>query len=202
MIISINASGVINELKAVAKNLRKELGIASWMTAKKGKALITKDIMQGQGFNAKQSEVKKTIVEKRNDGSPTASSVALKQSKQIPMRDMRPEQTSTGGKYYPTKKGKPVEVKGAFMGPRAGVSAIKLRGRLWIRDGEKRRMTKGRYAGRMRQPIRRVGSNIYPAKIHIENNRQSVIISQLKDEMNKQIERRIRFNKLKQSGAI
>ena len=202
MIISMAADGVSEELKAVAKNLRKELGIASWNTAKKGKTIIARDIMEGQGFNAKQSEVKKVILEKRNDGSPTASSVALKRSKQVPIGGMKSIQTATGGQYKPTKKGEPVNVRGAFMGPRPGVSAIKLRGRLWIREGEKRVMKKGRYKGKMRQPIRRVGSNVYPAKIHIENNRTPIIIGELKLEMNKQIERRIRFNKLKQSGAI
>jgi hypothetical protein len=202
MIISMSATGVSNELRAVAKNLRKELGIAAWNTAKKGKTLIAKDVLQGQGFNAKLADVKKVIVEKRNDGSPTASSVELKKSKQIPIRNMKPEQTSTGGQFRPTKKGDPVNVRGAFMGPRPGVSAINLRGALWIRDGEKRRMKKGNSVGHMRQPIRRVGSGIYPAKIHIENNRQPIIISELKVEMDKQIARRLRFNTLKQSGAI
>lgn len=204
MTVKMDAGKLINDLNAVAKNLTKELGIAAWVTAKKGKTLITKDILDGQGLRVKQTDVKKLIIEKRNDGGPTTSSVQLKQDRVLPItRAMQPMQNAEGGTYKPTKKGGVETVKGAFTGPRPGVSAIQLRGRLWVKsDRQKRVMKKGRYKGKMRTPIRPAATTISPYAIHVKNNRQPIIVTGLKEEMDKQLERRIRFLTLKKQGVI
>lgn len=204
MTVKMDAGKLINDLKAVSQNLTKELGIAAWMTAKKGKTLITKDILDGQGLRVKQTDVKKLIKEKRNDGGPTTSSVQIRSDRVLPItRAMQPTQNATGGEYKPTKKGGVETVKGAFMGPRPGVSAINLRGRLWVRSNQpKRVMKKGRYKGRMRTPIRPAGTTVSPYNIHVKNNRQPIIVTGLKEEMDKQLDRRIRFLTLKKQGVI
>jgi hypothetical protein len=202
--VKMDAKQMIYELKAVSQSLTKELGIAAWNTAKKGKSLIAKDVLEGQGLKIKQAQVKKLIIEKRNDGGPTTSSVQIKQDRVLPITPaMNPEQVSSGGQYKPTKKGGIETIKGAFAGPRPGVSAINLRGKLWVQSNQaKRVMKKGRYKGRMRTPIRPAGTTISPYAIHVKNNRQPIIVGELKDEMDKQIQRRIRFHVLKKQGTI
>lgn len=186
------------ELKNVADNLKKELGVVSWKTARAGKRFIAKDV--SSQIKVKQADVKALIREKRGD---TEASVSLKKTSRMPLKRFSPRQTKKGVTYRIEKQGKRQLLRGGFMGPKPGVIAAKLHGHVWIRKGYMEPGTSGpRIRGRkQREPIY-IPRGPSPYGVVLKGERKVPIANEIRQELKKQLATRIRYLRLKQSGVI
>jgi len=186
-----------------AKKLKREMAIAINATSKKTVSLWVKEV--AKELATAQKNIKATInVSKKasptEGGLPTAV-VTQKKTGRIPLRDFGARQNQKGVTYKISKAGKRGFVKSAFQGPKPGVMKASWRGRVFKREGEAVKSTKGRHAGRMRQPIVQLFGPS-PWGVSLKNKLTKPVKKATKAELLKQIERRTRFIKLKQSGAI
>lgn len=186
-------------LKTVSDNIIKEMGIATWETAKVSKAIIAKDVTNQ--IRVKQSDVKKVIKQKRNY---TQAIVTLKKSSRFPLKRFSPRQTKAGVTYRISKSGKRELLPGGFMGPKPGVLAPKLHGHVWIRKGYLAPGASGprmRGGARMREPIY-IPRGPSPLGVVLKGERLKPITIEMKAELRKQVIDRIRYLRLKKAGAI
>lgn len=176
---------VIKSLDAVSTKLTKEIAIASWETAKKAKRLIARDVTQS--INLPQKTVIKSLNAKRNsDGT---SSVVLTKENQIALKYFGPKQTAAGVRVKVNKKSGFKTIPGAFMGPKPGIQLISMRGHVFKRRGKKR------------LPLRYL-SGVSPYGYFRKSNRVMPIRDEIQLEFLKQLNRRIRYQKLRSSGGL
>lgn len=200
--IAVRAEGnfdkLVDGLKNVADNLSKEIGVVAWNTAKAGKRFVA-DVVTSE-IRAKKSDVKDLVKQKRGE---TESFVAVKKSSRMPLKRFSPRQTQKGVTYRIEKQGKRQLLRGGFMGPRPGVIAAKLHGHVWIRKGYMEPGTSGpRIRGRrQREPIY-IPRGPSPWGVLVVGDNQEKVSKLLKDELSKQLGRRIKYLRLKQSGVI
>lgn len=173
-----------------AKKLRREIAVAVNATSKKTVSIWAKEV--SKEIATAQKNIKATIKVSRKAAateskSPTAV-VTQRKTGRIPLRDFGAKQNKKGVTYR-ISKGKRGFAAGAFQGPKPGVMKASWRGRVFKRVGE----------GRL-PIIQLFGPS--PWGVSIENNLTNPVGKATKVELLKQIERRTRFIKLKQSGAI
>jgi hypothetical protein len=166
------------------------MAIAVNATSKKTVAIWAKEV--SKEVATAQKNIKSTIkVSKKASAgeskSPTAV-VTQKKTGRIPLRDFGARQNKSGTSYK-IGRGKRGFVAGAFQGPKPGVMKASWRGRVFKRVG----------AGRL-PIIQLFGPS--PWGVSIKNDLKKPTVKATRIELIKQIERRIRFLKLKQSGAI
>lgn len=183
-----------------SKLLKRDINTALNATAKHLKGQWAKEV--GKEVALPQKVIKTTISQilARADGEPTAS-VKQSQTKRLPLKEFKPRQTRAGVAYTAYKGAKRQTLAGAFIGPKPGVTATKLRGHVFSRQGAKIVASKGSHKGRMRQPIvKRFGPSPFETtkKHAIPDKLVALGETRLLAELNK----RIRFRKLKASGAI
>jgi len=174
-----------NSLSNVVKNVTKEIGIATSKTSRKGKSLIAKIV--AQELATTQKAIKKSIVHRKQWPNATLS---VRKDKRIPLKDFKPRQTKKGVSYRISKTTGRTTADSAFMGPRPGVLKISWKGNVIKREG------KGRF------PIAtKFGPSIW--WIVLKNKHQIPMIKQkLEGELAKQLFERLRYQRLKKSGAI
>lgn len=183
--VRMEAGDLINSLKNVTDNLPKQLSIVVGKTGRRAESITAKDITKE--LAVKQKTVKKEI--KRRKTSKTSVEMELKKSARIPLRDFGARQTRKGVSYRISKTSGRKVVHGAFQGPKPGVRHGKWNGRVFKRVG------KGRLPiVQLRGPS--------PWGVVVKRNRLAPITAQVNDELKKQIAERIRYLKLKKSGAI
>jgi len=192
--LSVTARGekrLAKLLQGNTKRLRREMAIAVNATSKKTVAIWAKEV--SKEVATAQKNIKATIkVSKKAAASESKSPTAVvtqKKTGRIPLRDFGARQNKKGVSYKISKGGKRGFVAGAFQGPKPGVMKASWRGRVFKRVG----------AGRL-PIIQLFGPS--PWGVSIKNNLKKPTVKATKIELVKQIERRIRFLKLKQSGAI
>lgn len=174
--------------KSIGSNLKKELAIAINKTAKKCESAIAKSV-------AKEIVVSQKIVksqlktEKAKAVGEQKAKVTLKVSSRIPLRDFGARQTKAGVAYKISRQGGRGFVAGAFQGPKPGVMKASWRGNVF------KRTTKSRLP-----IVKLMGPSVWGA--FVVNDHVSLTTDQTQIELKKQIEERIRFLTLKQSGAI
>jgi len=184
----------VNELSKVLKGsdkkVRRQLAIAVNATSKKTQGGIAKEV--AKELATAQKNIKKTIkIKKKADGKDKVPSavVSQTQTKRIPLRDFGARQTKKGTSYKVSKSKGRKTINGAFQGPKPGVMKSSWRGRVFKR------------VGKARLPIQQLfGAS--PWGVFVKNDMKKPIVKESKRELIKQIERRIRFMKLKESGAI
>jgi hypothetical protein len=110
----------------------------------------------------------------------------------LPLKHFAARQTKKGVTY--TMQGKRKLVASAFIVDSIG-------GHVFARHGAKIAMSKGRYIGKMKQPIKKLYGPS-PLVAALKNKIRRPLQKEANAELRKQIERRIRFIKLKNSGAI
>jgi hypothetical protein len=192
--LSVTARGekrLAKLLQGNAKRLRREMAIAVNATSKKTVAIWAKEVSKEVATAQKNIKATIKVRKKASAGeskSPTAV-VTQKKTGRIPLRDFGARQNKKGTTYKISKGGKRGFVAGAFQGPKPGVMKASWRGRVFKRVG----------AGRL-PIIQLFGPS--PWGVSIKNNLKKPTVKATKIELIKQIERRIRFLKLKQSGAI
>lgn len=172
-------------LENAADNLSKEIGIIVWNTAKKTKRVIARQI--GSELNLPQKMIIAKLRTKRHDDY--NATVILKKSARLSLRNFKPKQNKQGvqAKVY---KSRGVEMTpGAFMGPKPGKFAVKLRGNVFKRRGKSRK------------PIDII-KGPSPHQVFIEKNQIRVVIDETSAELRKQLEKRINYLELRKSGRL
>ena len=170
------------------RKLPREIATVLNKTATKTKTQMSREVRKELAAPAKA--VNKTITKPRKaDPKRLLSSAAINKSKRIPLKEFKARHTKRGVGYKISKRGGRRTIPDAFMGPRPGAIAVKLRGHVF------RRLQKGR-----KPIIKLYGPSPYGVfrKHSMVHEVTRNIAPVLKNEM----ERRIKFNVLKASGAI
>ena len=174
-------------LAGTKKKVSREMKIAVNATAKKTKTEVSKQIRAELAVKAKV--VKETISVTKATDSLAGAVVMVKQTKRIPLRDFGARQTKKGVSYKISKKGGRKFVAGAFQGPRPGAMKASWRGRVFKRIGKER------------LPITQLwGPSPWGAMV--KKKMKPIAVRKANKELEKQIERRIRFNVLKKQGLV
>jgi hypothetical protein len=201
--ITANAQAIKELAKTLennAKLLKRDINTALNATARHLKGQWAKEL--GKEVALPQRVIKQTIrQELARTGGDASAAVVQKKSKRLPLKEFKPRQIAAGVSYIVYKKVKRRTLAGAFMGPKPGLKAIKLHGHVWSRQGAKRVMTKGRYAGKMRQPIvKRFGPSPFDTSRKHETPVRLVHLG--KARLLEELKERIRVGTLRASGAI
>lgn len=174
--------------KSVGSNLKKELAIAINKTAKKCESSIAKSVSKEIVVSQKVVKSQLKMAKAKAVGEQRAT-VTLQISSRIPLRDFGARQTKAGVSYKISKVSGRGFIPGAFQGPKPGVMKASWRGNVF------KRTTKSRLP-----IVKLMGPSVWGA--FVINDHVSSTTEQTKLELQKQIEERIRFLTLKQSGAI
>ena len=170
------------------KRLPRELKTAINATAKKTKTTISKSIREE--LATKAAAVNKTIAIKSQATETSASAtVVVKKTGRISLRDFGARQNKKGVSYRVSKSQGRKLAPGAFQGPKPGVMKSSWQGRVFKR------------AGKARLPIQQLHGPS-PWGVVVKGKMESVFQKDANAELRKQIERRIRFIRLKNSGTI
>ena len=187
--VRIDATNLVKALDNVVANLPKKLRQVSSKTATYGKSQIGKMIVNEAGLNVKQSEAKKDI--KISKGA-TSATLVLKKTARLSLKRFKPKQygkrksgknKGAGGVSYKLKKGQSAtRIAGAFILPTKGSHVYKR-------------------IGKSRLPIAKLHGPS-PWGVMRANNRLVVLRKRIRERLQKELVEAIRYNTLKQSGAI
>ena len=179
-----------SKLNGSDKKIRRQLAIAVNITAGKTTGGIAKQV--ATELATAQKNIKKTIKIKKKAKEQSRTQVAVvsqTQTKRIPLRDFGARQNKSGVSYKVSKSKGRQTVDGAFQGPSPKVRKVSWRNRVFKR------------VGKSRLPIQQLFGPS-PWGVLVKNNMKKPIVDDSDRELIKQIKRRIRFLKLKESGAI
>lgn len=189
--IELNRSQIKELTKAVGrakKSLPKEISAAINATAKKTKLTMGREIR-------KTVAIPKAEVERPLSIATTASSISLqavvtlRKTKRLGLRHFGARQDNRGVSYKISKTGGRKRVDGAFQGTRPGVMKMSWRGNAFKR------------VGKSRLPIVKLKA-VSPFGAHVKNNMSGPQVKEIKAELAKQIERRIKLNVLRAEGLV
>lgn len=155
--------------------------------------------------NIKKKDIDPNIrIQPRATSARPAAGIYLSKTHRLSLRYFGLKQTQIGVTYKIDKNGPKKLVAHAFMGPRPGAIAIKLGGNAWIRTGRGtvRKMTKGRYKGEYKEPIRKVGQGPSPWGVFVKSGMLMPLAEETKALLQKNLEQRTRYLLLKNSGQI
>lgn len=182
----------IAAMKAAIENtgrkLRKELAIATNQTARKGKSIIAKEI--GKELATAQKNIR-TVIRLSKKASPTdaTATVEVRKESRISLKEFGARQTKKGVSYKVSKTKGRKTVLGAFQGPKPGMINVRTKGNVFKR------------VGKSRLPIvKLMGPSAWG--VFVVGKKQGPSTQEIEAELKKNIDRRIRFIKLKASGAI
>lgn len=176
------------ELEGDRKRLPRELSVAVNATSRKVVTNMSRQIRDE--ITAKSKEVKKVLkVNKKSNKNTLSSNVRLSHEKRLSLKAFNPRQTRKGISYKISKREGRKMVPGGFMGPRPGSKAPRLGGHAFKR------------VGKNRTPIVKLHA-VSPWAVYQKNHMRPATVRDAEAELRKQIERRIRFLRLKKQGAI
>jgi hypothetical protein len=182
MIVKIDSAQITRMKAAIegtARKLRTELAIAVNQTAAKGKRIIAKEI--GNELATAQKNIAKEISTGRKANAvDITSTVEVKKTSRIPLREFGARQTKKGVSFRVSKSKGRKTVAGAFQVPRPGLMNAKWRGRVFKRLG-KSRLPITQLMGPSAWGVFVVGKKIGPSSEQVEA------------ELKKNIDRRIKF---------
>ena len=188
--ISIDADQ-IQRLKVMLKGSKpkvaQQLSIAINETQKKITVKASRAITEELAVKA--SVVKQKIKGKRATKSDLSAKVTVKASNRLSLREFGAKQNKRGVTYKISKtKGRKL-IAGAFQGPKPGVVKISWRGNVFKREGKPRLPI-----------VKRSGPS--PWGVYVKSGKDPSIRKEARQILREQIERRIKFLKLKESGEI
>ncbi len=191
-------------MESIGANVRKELAVAVNATVGDAKKASAKEL--GKVFFVPNKTLKKLVGQKRRANERRIEAVmALREGYAFPLKFFKPVHGKSGVKVKMDKriKGKKGEslVAGAFQGPRPGVMKRTWKGNVFARQGDKRKMTKGRYAGKMRQPIVKLYGPS-PAQAIEDAGIGKLIAAVSSKQLSIQVQERLRFLLLKAQGGL
>ena len=189
--IEINAKQLVSLRKATGeakKSFSKELASAINQVSKKTKLQIGRAIRDTINMKKDESEKPLSIRANATENNLTAI-VSLKKTPRLGLRHFGARQDKRGVSYKISKNGGRGRVDGAFQGPRPGVMKTSWKGNAFKRTGNKR------------LPIVQIkGVSAYGA--FVKNNLTQPRVAFVRDELHKQIERRINLNVLRANGLV
>jgi hypothetical protein len=162
------------------RKLPQEVSVAVNATAKKLKTQISKDVRTELAAPAKA--VNSKIANTRATRSNPSAVVSLSKSKRIPLKEFRANQTKKGVSYKVSKTQGRKRIESGFIVAAYGGNVYQRR-------------TKARPVG-----ARKYGPS--PWGVFVKRGMTPAAVKFAQKELNKQLERRIKFNVLKASGAI
>lgn len=176
------------------KMLRKDIRIALSKTANHVESQWAKEI--SETIPVTRAVIKKLLRQEvaNIDAPELKASVSLFKSKRLSLKEYKARQTRKGVSYTAYKGSGRKSLPGTFV-------VAKLGGHVFTRQGEKRVMSKGRYAGKMRQPIvKRFGPSPFDTSKKHEIPVKLVVLGEAR--LLEELKKRVRFRSLKASGAI
>ena len=182
------ADEAIKALENLVKNLPKELAIISGKTARKGRSLIAKAVTEELAVTQK---VVKKHIRVKTDIERTGASIELRKSKRIGIQNFKARQTKAGVSYRISKTTGRTTATKAFMGPRPGVLAAKLYGGVFKREFPHQRL-----------PIYNLRGPSPWGVLRHQHKKRKRITTELRAAYSKIAADRLRYQRLKQSGAI
>ena len=191
MNVTVKASSVASLKKALegtSRKLKAEMRIAVNATANKSKSIINKEIRSELATSAKA--ISPTIrVSRKAAGDELSATVEVKKTGRISLREFGARQGKKGTSYKVSKTKGRKTIPDAFQGPKPGVMKASWRGHVFRRVG-KTRLPIVKLFGPSPWGVMTVGNKLGPSK------------EQTQAELEKQVQRRIRFVTLTKSGAI
>lgn len=188
--ISIDADQIQrlkNMLKGAKPKVAQQLSIAINETQKKITVKASRAITEELAVKA--SVVKQKIKGKRATKGDLLAKVTVKASNRLSLREFGAKQNKRGVTYKISKtKGRKL-IAGAFQGPKPGVVKISWRGNVFKREGKPRLPI-----------VKRSGPS--PWGVYVKSGKDPGIRKEARQILREQIERRIKFLKLKESGEI
>lgn len=168
-------------------NARKELRIAVNKTASKVESTAAKEIYKELATT--QKAIKRQITIKRAAGNEYLASVIVSKSKKIPLKEFGARHVRNGVTYRVSRTQGRKTLRDAFMGPKPGVMATKLKGQVYARQQKQRKPIFVKYGPSPWGVFTRGGKVQPTVKFGI-------------DELNKQVIERIRFLTLKSKNLL
>jgi hypothetical protein len=170
------------------KNFGRELAAAINAVAKKGRLEVGREVRKT--INIKKDESEKPL---KIRGTATAerptSTVSLDKTRRLGLRHFGAKQDARGVTYKIAKQGGRQRVEGAFQGPKPGVMKMSWKGNAFRR------------AGKSRLPIIHLrGVSAFGAIA--KNNLEKPLRQAMADNLQKQVERRIKLNVLRAEGLV
>lgn len=150
--LSINTDRLDKRINLIKGGMKQAIARASRRAATHGKKLISDEVRQRVAIKA--GTVKKQV--KSYKGENTGQVLKLKKSGRVSLREFGARQTARGVSYRIGKSGKRGFIASAFQGPKPGMMFTKYEGTVFKRIGAKKKMTKGSYIGKLRQPITKI----------------------------------------------
>lgn len=170
------------------KKFPRELASAINAVSKKTRLEIGRDIRKTVNINKQESEKPLSIRKTATAESPSAR-VELKKTPRLGLRHFGARQDKRGVSYKISKQGGRQRVNGAFQGPKPGVMNTRWRGNVFKREGKSR------------LPIVQLkGVSAYGA--YAKNELSKPQAKRIRDELKKQVERRIKLNILRAEGLV
>ena len=173
---------------------KQNLATAINSAKKKGESIIASKITEELAAPKKvvTKQLKRTDRASKTKLSSTITLVASvegSRSGRISLRQFKPRQNKKGVSYKTSKSKGRKTVLGAFQGPRPGLMKASWKGSVFKR------------VGASRLPIVKLFGPS-PWGVYVKKNYDRKVRQDIKRELRKQIDRRIRFLKLKKSGTI
>lgn len=173
-----------------AKKLRQQFYIAVNKTAAKTKGLIAKDV--SKKIVVPQKIIKKSITIKKAKQvaamNRTSAVVTQRALNGFPLKMLHAKQNKAGTTYK--GKGRKSETRvGAFMGPKPGSVAVKLRGHSFKRIGKERTPIKKQF-----------GPSVIEIFIEAGTHQKAVVFA--REQLKKELLERARVLELKKTGVI
>jgi hypothetical protein len=183
-ISSKGIAGLTKAVKGIEKDLKKNVAVAINDSTKFCKSQIAKTI-QATGINVTQKVIKSGLIDSgRANAARLGVTVTLKKGFRFGLNAFKARAVKKGGVSYKISKTSGTKnIPNAFIPTRYGS------GKVYIRSGKER------------GPLRQM-RGISPWGVFVKNDKTPVIAKQTQAELEKQIQRRIRFLTLKAQGKI
>lgn len=183
---------VVQRLHGIKVGVPKVLAAAVNDTAKQEKTQISAAIREK--VNIKKKDIDPSITFTRATPDNPGSVLTLAKSKRLPLKYFGARQNARGVTYQIDKNGGRVLREHAFI-------VKSLGGHVFLRKGDPRPAKKGRYAGKMRQAIIKLFGPS-PWGVFIKAGLEKITVTNCRDLLRKSLDRRVKFELLKKSGAI
>lgn len=188
-----SSAAILKLLDGMEKDVRKQVRIAVNKAGQRMESKMAK--MVREEINVTAKAVKKVITRPRlADENNLFTTIEVGKDKRIPLKEFGARQSKKGVTYKISKRGGKKTLLGGFI-------VRSLGGHVFVRVGEKVEASKGRYKGKMRQPIvKKYGPSVwgYFANRAVKDKVQS----DANAELETQVLERIRFLTVKVKNQL
>lgn len=185
--ITVDSGSVLKALESLGLNLTREIEIINFKVAKKAKSFVAKQVTKELAVTQRDVKALLTVHKKARSpaasgASENASELELVKTARLPLKRFKPRQTRKGVSYRISKS------KGRRTAPSA-FTATTLGGHVFAREGKDRK------------PIRKLYGPS-PWGVHVINDQSDAVVPLINGELRRQMNDRLRYQNLKQSGVI